>query len=564
MILGVIFDFDNTIYDYNTTNKLALKELFTTISTDYNIEYNIVNNAFTIINNKIKGSHNYSNKFNKSIYIKQLIEHLNIPIQKLDTYLHIYDDIFLKHIKVYPGFIDFIQYIKNKNINIGLLSNNIFLQQYKKLKILYILDYFDTIVTCDEVSHEKPDIHIYLDIIHKMNISPHNLVMIGDNIEHDILPSLSLSMLPFLFVNGDRDSDSNDRIILREQKYIEFNGYKSLLLYFTRYFKNIDELLFLSRYFGQCDLNIQGPGGNISIKSDDVIYIKSSGYIIGNTSYTEGYCLCDNNKVLTLLHDGAENKLKTTKIYGYKIPSMETFFHSFMKKYTVHIHFILANVFLCSETSDDLDFILSKFPYKYKIIEYITPGLLLAQNIYNNYTTDIDIYFLKNHGIIITHSNIDELLTIYENIFRYFDTLLENKYNHYYNTFLLNKYYYKNITHESQSIIIQYIDYPHNIIENIVYCFPDLALFIRSIIKIDNIDNIDTIDNLISDKDLNNCIIILHNIVYICAENISKISSLKEILYSYKILYTESLHDLKNIKDIDYLKNMESEKYRLK
>jgi len=201
MILGVIFDFDNTIYDYNTTNKLALNELFNTISVDYNIEYTLVNNAFTIINNKIKGSHNYSNKFNKSIYIKQLIEYLNIPIQKLERYLHIYDDILLQNIKVYPGFIDFIQYIKNKNIKIGLLSNNIFLQQYKKLKILDILDYFDIIVTCDEVSHEKPDIHIYLDIIHKMNISPHNLAMIGDNIEHDILPSLGLNMLSFLFVN---------------------------------------------------------------------------------------------------------------------------------------------------------------------------------------------------------------------------------------------------------------------------------------------------------------------------------------------------------------------------
>jgi hypothetical protein len=86
---------------------------------------------------------------------------------------------------------------------------------------------------------------------------------------------------------------------------------------------------------------------------------------------------------------------------------------------------------------------------------------------------------------IITYNNRDELLTIYENIFRYFDTLLEGRYNHYYNTFLLNKYYYKNITDESKSIIIQYIDYPQEIIENIVYCFPDLALFIRNIIKID-------------------------------------------------------------------------------
>ena len=69
------------------------------------------------------------------------------------------------------------------------------------------------------------------------------------------------------------------------------------------------------------------------------------------------------------------------------------------------------------------------------------------------------------------------------------------------------------------------------------------------------------IGNMITISDT---LVFLSNNVYICSENISKISSLKEILYSYKILYTESIHELKNIKDIDYLKNMESEKYRLK
>ena len=538
MINTVIFDFDNTIYDYDKSNNKALEYLFNSISSDFNIDINIIKKLYYEINKNIKSSNNSSNKFNKIIYIKQLFESLNINLINIDKYLNIYNTHFDNNLELYEEVLEIIILFKEHNIKIGLLSNNIFEQQYKKLKKLNILQYFDAIQTSDECGEEKPNINMFLSILNKLNVMPQNTIFIGDNLEHDIIPSLKLGILPFYF-----KYDLNSNIIL-EDKYIIFNDYIKLHIFFKKYFETVDELLFLSKYFGQSNLNVQGPGGNISVKLDDIIFIKSSGAVLGNMSYNEGYCLANNIKVKELLETKKDLELKETKIFGYKIPSMETFFHSFMEKYTVHIHFTLSNIFFCKNNIP----ILEDFPYKYEIIPYIPPGLLLSENIKDVYNKDTNIYFLKNHGIIITNNDYNKIIEIYENIYKYFNKLLDNKFNDEFITFNMNAQFYSKY---KLSSIIKYINYPVDILLNIKYCFPDLAIFIEEIC-INNLDNITKKTN----------IIINDNKVYLIANTLNKIYYIIELLDKYKILCDYSYNNLLCINDTKYLQNMEQEKFR--
>ena len=540
MILGILFDFDNTLYDYNLINKIALNKLFDELILDNNLNKIIIENLYQKINNNIKNSNNSNNKFNKIIYIKRLLEELKISLIYFDKYLKIYEDEFNNNFKLYDGVLELFKYLKSKNIKIGIVSNNIFIQQYNKLKSLSLLEYIDFVETSDECGEEKPHINIFLNIQNKMNIPFENIAFIGDNFEHDIEPSLKLKMLPFHFIK--------DSVLILKDNYIQFGNFNDLNLYFEKYFKTVDELIFLSKYFGQSILNIQGPGGNISIKLDDIIFIKSSGAVLGNLSYNEGYCLADNNKCLELLHSGKELELKNSKIFGTKIPSMETFFHSFMKKYTVHVHFTLSNIFFCSNK----EFILNNFPYNYEIIKYIPPGLLLANEVYKKYLSNCDIYFLENHGIIITSDHLNTIITIYENIYNYFNNLLQYKFNKELNTFYINKeYYFK----KNKSLIIRNVDYPYKILEKIKYCFPDLAIFIEKIGIFNNLEELY--------KNMDNFnIIILDKKIYLISENLTKHYYLIELIEKYKTLCEYSYDNLNSINDIKYLQNMEQEKFR--
>ena len=492
------------------------------------------------INKNIKDSNNTNNKFNKIIYVKQILEEFKISISLLDKYYEIYQNEFNNNFILYDNVLDLFKTLKKNNIKIAICSNNIFIQQYDKFKQCNLLDYVDYIQTSDECGEEKPHLNIFLNIQNKLEIPFENIVFIGDNYEHDIYPSLKLKMLPFHYVHQSE--------LLLKNNYIQFGNFADLNIFFKKYFETVNQLIFLSKYFGQSVLNIQGPGGNISIKLDDIIFIKSSGAVLGNLSYNEGYCLANNVKCIELLDNNKELELKNSKIFGYKIPSMETFFNSFMKKYTVHIHFTLSNILFCSNK----DFSIDGSQYKYKIIKYIPPGLLLAKEIYKKYDKDIDIYFLENHGIIITSNELNNIIEIYENTYKYFNNMLNNKFNNELNTFYINKEYY---LRKNRTLVIRTIDYPYQILEKIKYCFPDLAIFIEKIGIFNNLEELyENMDNF--------NIIILNIQIYICAENLNKLYYLVELIDKYKVLSLYSYDYLNNIDDVKYLQNMEQEKFR--
>jgi len=544
MIQGIIFDFDGTLYDYDLSNKNALISVFNFIEKNFNIQKNIIQNKYDIINKSIKESNNYSNKFNKNIYFKLLLEQLSISLDNLINIIDIYNNEFNNNLVLFDNVIDFFKFLKDSNIKIAILSNNNFKQQYDKLVKLDLINFIDFIQTSDQVGYEKPSNLIYLNLLNKMKLSPENIAIIGDNYYHDIIPSIELNLIPFHFKN-------NNQNIKYSNKYFEFGDFNNLLNFFKEYFKSQNELIYLSKLFGSSTLNIQGQGGNISVKTLDnqLILIKSSGGILGNMDNFNGFCIADNINCNNLLYESNSKDLNNTKIFGQKIPSMETFFHCFMKKYTVHIHFTLSNIFL---TTDNFN-VLNNLNIKYKIIDYFPPGLILASEIKNVYDNDINLYFLKNHGLIITSDNISYIENLYITVFNHFDKYLDNKYSNDLITFNIIKLIF---TKFNKAIVCRKYDFIntdlHKII-NIKYCFPDLAVYIQKIKNLTNITEISDFENIPD-------IIILNDIIFVLAENIIKLYCMIETLDKYKIL-CDNYHNL-TIVDNNFIKNMEQEKYR--
>lgn len=539
MIQGVIFDFDNTLYNYDMCNCKALEKVFEYLKT-YLSDKDLILKEYNKINKSIKNSNTYSNKFNKSIYFKKLFENLNIDLVHLDLTLKVYEQEFILNLKLFDGINELLEDLVKHKIKIILASNNVFTQQYNKLKELEIINFFDLIVTSDEVGNEKPNEQFYINLIHKSGLHPENIIMIGDNYEHDIEPAILNKMIPFHYVFDDSD-------VKIKNKYFEFGSYDKLKYFLSNYFESEQEYIYISKYFGQSILNIQGQGGNISIKFNELMLIKSSGCILANTDLNTGFCIVNNEECIKRLRENDSN-LKTTKLFGHKIPSMETYFHSFMKKYTVHLHFILSNIFLCGEEIN----ILSGLNIPHKIINYYPPGLILAQKIFDSYTEDCNLYFLNNHGIIITGNTIEEIIKLYENIFLYFDSKLELKYSREYISFKITKKIFKIFT---KTIVCRcYNNLNIEYINNLKYCFPDLAVYIQKIYPINNLNQIYNFNDVPE-------IIIYNSQIYLLSDNLTKLYCLIETLDLYSELSKNNFEKLKII-DEKSIQAMEQEKYR--
>ena len=101
------------------------------------------------------------------------VDDLLMEIQKMfRQYKHL--------IELFPGTKSFLSNLKKKGYLIGLLTSEMKNIAYEELKSMQIFEYFDIIVTCDDVENPKPDIEGLVKIVNFLKINPKDLLYIGD------------------------------------------------------------------------------------------------------------------------------------------------------------------------------------------------------------------------------------------------------------------------------------------------------------------------------------------------------------------------------------------------
>ena len=120
----------------------------------------------------------------EQLFSKSYIEILMmLYVEPFDLYLNEIQDLFqsFKHlIKLFKGTKSFLSFLKKKGYKIGLLTSEIKSIAYAELKQMDIDHYFDVIVTYDDVKKPKPDAEGLLKIIKSLNVSPEDILFIGD------------------------------------------------------------------------------------------------------------------------------------------------------------------------------------------------------------------------------------------------------------------------------------------------------------------------------------------------------------------------------------------------
>jgi ribulose-5-phosphate 4-epimerase/fuculose-1-phosphate aldolase len=202
---------------------------------------------------------------------------------------------------------------------------------------------------------------------------------------------------------------SNDKINLNYE--LITNKGEKIIEELKSLYSSINDFLNLSKNLS-VDLNlVQGKGGNISIKGEDYIVVKSSGANLSEANFSNGFSICSKTGGIPIFNNENEYNEFTKSLFinGDKNPSMEFGFHLSIKdKVVIHTHPIFVNVILCSKNSEELiRKIFSK--YDFEFVKYTTPGYKLCNVISN---LDKSLIFLENHGLIVGGNDISEALTV--------------------------------------------------------------------------------------------------------------------------------------------------------
>ena len=570
MFKHILFDFDNTLYDYETANKKAIDEVFCKLNENYNL-----NNIDDTYKKEKKKFQNYcynASSHNKFIQLKKIFEKYNLDLNQLNFYYDLYIDVFKNNLKLYPDLLDFLNLCSRNGIKMYILTNNICKEQIERLKNLDLLKYFSKVYTSEEFGIEKPDIKLFYYIIQDINCNKNEIVKIGDNYKNDIEPLILNDIYSFWFNGKDFDI---------KKTHLEFNNYNILFNFFKDYYNNVNDFLDISTHVGERFDLVQAGGGNTSFKMGNIMFIKSSGCSLSSMNMNKNYVGLNLNSIKNRLKNICSSNKKEREKQSKELvdsnilflkeyrPSIETSLHCLTHKYTVHLHPIQFNYI---SSLENVDQILEKLFKDYCIIDYHTPGIDVTLELLRVYKQE-KIIFMKNHGIVVTSDNSQEIIIILKNIIEKLESYLKLDLKRYH---LVNDISY-HLKQKYDNIFISYLvenEFINNYInklnqDNLKKCFqsffPDKVVycgisfvFLKEIFCVENIN--DYIENY---QEIPKIFIYLSDkkYMYISSNSLSKCREIEQVLLSHLLCYRDNNIILKN-EEIKYLNNWEAEKYR--
>ncbi len=197
--------------------------------------------------------------------------------------------------------------------------------------------------------------------------------------------------------------------------------------------EDLQELVNISRFYGQDKRYVIAGGGNTSMKTTDRIWIKASGSALSDIT-EDGFAKLDRGKLEKILKgEYAEDPfqrereikddLAEANFTTDRRPSVETSLHDLINyRFVVHLHPTQVNGLMCS--NDAMDHVSKLFGKDALYIQYTDPGYILFKEVEKQLQKfrekegkDPAIILLQNHGIFVSADTTGEINKIYEEVF---------------------------------------------------------------------------------------------------------------------------------------------------
>lgn len=194
IIKGIIFDMDNTLFDFVEAKMIACTEIVRFLGSG---------NPEELFQYFRRGIHGFENPEN----IKDYIQDTGIP--KLDKYeqcVSIYETEKVKHIRLYPCVKETLTKLNEMGMTMGILTDANSQNARIRLEKTGIGKFIHSLTAFDMTGTKKPSHEPFIYALDTMNLLAHETLFVGDSLRRDIQPSKQLGMLTAYAAYGDRNS----------------------------------------------------------------------------------------------------------------------------------------------------------------------------------------------------------------------------------------------------------------------------------------------------------------------------------------------------------------------
>ena len=213
MIKAVLFDLDDTLYDYEYAHQISLKKVFSKLKKTTNMSIEMLKIIFEISQSEVKrqligtaASHN------RDLYFQKFFENLNqqmrykILPKEIIHYYELYRKYFYNAMQKEKASSQLLKYLKKNKIKTWIVTDSFLYSQLHKMENLEISNDIDVLVSSEETGAEKPHSSPFLLAMHKLGVLAKDCIMVGDNIARDIGGGKAVGMCG-IWINRHQKSD---------------------------------------------------------------------------------------------------------------------------------------------------------------------------------------------------------------------------------------------------------------------------------------------------------------------------------------------------------------------
>ncbi|RNC89265.1 MAG: noncanonical pyrimidine nucleotidase, YjjG family [Allomuricauda sp.] len=189
LVTDVFFDLDHTLWDFEKNSALTFKKIL--IDHKVNVKLDDFLTAYVPIN------HAYWKLYRDEKVTKQELRYQRlrktfdeVGVKVNDLIIDQLSDAYIEHLSSYNNLFPYAQEILgylSPNYRLHIITNGFQEIQDKKLKKSNIYGYFDQIVNSEQAGVKKPHPQIFEMALQKAKCEAKSALMIGDNLEADII-----------------------------------------------------------------------------------------------------------------------------------------------------------------------------------------------------------------------------------------------------------------------------------------------------------------------------------------------------------------------------------------
>jgi putative hydrolase of the HAD superfamily len=196
VVTDVFFDLDHTLWDFEKNSALTFERIFKdhaleVVLEDFLAEYIPVNLAFW----KLYREEKVGKEELRYLRLKKVFDAIKYPVDDhvINSLARAYIEHLSSHSHLIPYSREILDYLKPR-YRLHIITNGFEEVQERKMRNSEIFEYFDQIINSEMAGVKKPNPLIFQLALERSRVLPQNAIMVGDNLEADILGARAVGL----------------------------------------------------------------------------------------------------------------------------------------------------------------------------------------------------------------------------------------------------------------------------------------------------------------------------------------------------------------------------------